>query len=131
VGLGAEITERFWAGINYTYMRTEDKDLDRELEGRPRHRANLDVRYSFPFGLTTSAQLSYTNRQFYEDSDRGWTRSPDFLLLNARAEQRLGEILGVEGRAFVEASNLTDRDYYEVGQPAPGRNFLAGLNFTY
>jgi outer membrane receptor protein involved in Fe transport len=131
VALGAEITERFWAGINYTYMRTEDKDLDRELEGRPRHRANLDVRYSFPFGLTTSAQLSYTNRQFYEDSDRGWTRSPDFLLLNARAEQRLGEIWDVEGRVFVEASNLTDRDYYEVGRPTPGRNFLAGLNFTY
>jgi len=131
VSLGADITDSFWAGINYTYMRTEDKDQDRELEGRPRHRANLDARYRFPFGLTTAAQLSYTNRQFYDDKDKGWTRSPDFLLLNTRVEQRLGEIWGVEGRAFVEVTNLTDRDYYEVGQPAPGRNFLAGLNFTY
>jgi outer membrane receptor protein involved in Fe transport len=130
VALGADITDRFWTGINYTYMRTEDKDQDRELEGRPRHRANLDMRYSFPFGLITSAQLSYTNRQFYDNDDE-WTRTPDFLLLNARVEQRLGELWGVEGSAFVEVSNLTDRDYYEVGKPTPGRNFLAGLNFNY
>jgi outer membrane receptor protein involved in Fe transport len=130
VSLGADITDNFWAGINYTYMRTEDKELNRELEGRPRHRTNLDLRYSFPVGLMTSAQLSYTNRQFY-DNRGDWTKTPDFLLLNARAEQRLGELWGVEGSAFVEVSNLTDRDYYEVGKPTPGRNFLAGLNFTY
>lgn len=135
VALGANLTENFWAGLNYTYMRTEDKEQNRELEGRPRHRANLDVRYSFPFGLAAAAQLSYTNRQFYEERvgrrDYEWTRSPDFLLLNARVEQSLGDLWGVEGRAFVEVSNLTDRDYHEVGRPTPGRNFLAGLNFTY
>jgi outer membrane receptor protein involved in Fe transport len=131
VALGADLTDNFWAGLNYTYLRTEDKDKDRELEGRPRHRVNLDMRYSFPFGLTTSMQLSYVNRQFYDDRDKGWTRSPDFLLLNARVEQRLGELWGVEGSAFFEISNLTDRDYYEVGRPTPGRNFLAGLNFKY
>jgi outer membrane receptor protein involved in Fe transport len=138
VSLGADITDSFWAGLNYTYMRTEDKDNDRELEGRPRHRANLDLRYRFPFGFNLSTQLSYVNRQYSENKIyapteliEDWTRSPDFLLLNARAEQRLGEIYGVEGRVFIQATNLTDRDYYEVGQPAPGRNFLAGLNFTY
>jgi outer membrane receptor protein involved in Fe transport len=138
VSLGADITEAFWAGLNYTYMRTEDKDNDRELEGRPRHRANLDLRYRFPFGLNLSTQLSYVNRQYCEkytytptELITEWTQSPDFLLLNARAEQKLGKLWGVEGSAFVEVTNLTDRDYYEVGQPAPGRNFLAGLNFTY
>jgi outer membrane receptor for ferrienterochelin and colicin len=130
VSLGADITDNFWIGLNYTYMQTEDKENNRELEGRPRHRTNLDLRYNFPFGLTTSAQLSYTNRQFYDNKGE-WTRTPDFLLLNARIEQRLGELLGVEGKAFFEISNLTDRDYYEVGKPTPGRNFLAGLNFTY
>jgi iron complex outermembrane receptor protein/outer membrane receptor for ferrienterochelin and colicins len=60
-----------------------------------------------------------------------FTRSPDFLLLNARAEQRLGELFGVEGRVYIEAQNLTDRDYWEVGVPRPGRNFMAGLNFRY
>lgn len=135
VVLGADITENFWAGLNYTYMRTEDKEQHRELEGRPRHRVNLDLRYSFPFGLMASTQVSYTNRQFFEERvarrDYVWTRSSDFLLFNARVEQRLAELWGVEGSAFVEVSNITDRDYDEVGRPQPGRNFLAGLNFKY
>jgi len=135
LALGADITDKFWAGLNYTYMRTEDRDLKRELEGRPRHRANLDLRYRFPFGLTTSVQLSYVNRQFFDKEvarrTYEWTRSPDFFLVNARAEQKLLEIWGVEGRVFIEAQNLTDRDYYEVGKPSPGRNFMAGLSFKY
>jgi len=60
-----------------------------------------------------------------------WTRGDDFLLLNARLEQSLGDIWGINGKAFVEVSNLTDRDYTEGGDLMPGRNFLAGLNFTY
>ncbi|WP_225073305.1 TonB-dependent receptor [Desulfuromonas sp. CSMB_57] len=138
VALGADITESFWAGLNYTFMRTEDKDLNRELEGRPRHRANLDLRYRFPFGFNLSTQLSYVVRQYGRDNTytptaliEEWKRSPDFLLLNARAEQQLGKLWGVEGSAFVEVTNITDRDYYEVGFPSPGRNFLAGLNFRY
>lgn len=124
--LGADITDRLWVGANYTYLHTEDKDTKKELEGRPRHRANLDMRYGFPFGLSTSAQLSYTARQYYRGE-----LGPNFLLINARVEQRLGVLLGVEGSAFVEVSNLTDRDYHEEGRLTPGRNFLAGLNFTY
>lgn len=131
LSLGADLTDHFWAGLNYTYMNTKDKDKNRELQGRPQHRANLDLRYRFPFGLNLSAQLSYVNRQFYEHNRTLWMRSPDFLLFNARAEQKLGKIWGVEGSAFVEATNITDRDYYEVGYPSPGRNFLAGLNFNY
>jgi outer membrane receptor for ferrienterochelin and colicin len=133
--LGADITDNFWVGVNYTYLNTEDEEEDRELLERPRHRANLDARYQFPFGLSTSAQLSYTNRQYYEKqvSRRGYelAEGDDFLLLNARLEQSLGEIWGINGKAFVEVSNITDRDYTEGGDLMPGRNFLAGLNFIY
>ncbi|APG24568.1 TonB-dependent receptor plug domain-containing protein [Syntrophotalea acetylenica] len=133
--LGADITERFWVGVNYTYLNTEDEELDRELAERARHRANLDMRYRFPFGLAVSTQLSYVNRYYYEKEvarrTYEWTKGTDFLLLNARAEQSLGELWGVSGKAFVEVTNLTDRDYEESGELMPGRNFLAGLSFTY
>jgi len=133
--LGADITDNFWVGINYTYLNTEDEETNKELLERPRHRANLDARYRFPFGLAASAQLSYTNRQYYdkEVAKKTYERNmgDDFLLLNARLEQKLGEIWGVNGKAFVEVSNITDRDYTEGGDLMPGRNFLAGLNFTY
>jgi outer membrane receptor protein involved in Fe transport len=133
--LGADITDNFWVGVNYTYLNTEDKEEHCELLEAPRHRANLDARYRFPFGLSASAQLSYTNRQFYEKEVAKKTyevvRGDDFLLLNARVEQSLPEIWGVNGKAFFEVTNLTDRDYTEGGDLMPGRNFLAGLSFTY
>jgi outer membrane receptor protein involved in Fe transport len=133
--LGADITDRFWVGANYTYLNTEDEETDQELLERPRHRVNLDTRYRFPFGLAASAQLSYSNRQYYEKevAKKTYERKmgDDFLLLNARLEQNLGEIWSINGKAFVEVSNITDRDYTEGGDLMPGRNFLAGLNFTY
>jgi outer membrane receptor protein involved in Fe transport len=108
VDLGADITDSFWAGLNYTYMLTEDKLLNRELEGRPRHRANLDLRYRFPFGLNLSSQLSYVLRQYTNSSNPifGFHQSPDFLLVNARAEQRLGQLFGIEGNVFIVLFNV-------------------------
>ncbi|MEZ4600819.1 MAG: TonB-dependent receptor [Syntrophotaleaceae bacterium] len=129
--LGVDITDNFWAGFNYTYLSTKNKDTGNELEARPRHRANIDLRYRFPFGLTTAMQASYTQRQYYEDFDGNWKRGPDYFLLNARAEQILGSLYNVQGRVFIEVQNITDKFYHESEHLAPGRNFLAGLNFTY
>ncbi len=133
--VGADLTDNFWVGLNYTYLNTEDEETGKELLERPRHRANLDTRYRFPFGLSASAQLSYTFRQYeeVEVARRVYERTmgDDFLLLNARLEQDLGALWGVNGKAFVELTNLTDRDYTEGNELMPGRNFLAGLNFTY
>ena len=129
--LGADITDNFWAGLNYTYLSTKNKETDRPLEGQPRHRANLDLRYRFAFGLAASAQASYTQRQYYEDDNDNWVKGPDFFLLNARVEQNLGRHWGVDGRVFVEVKNITDKFYDEEEYLTPGRTFLAGLSLRY
>ena len=131
--LNADLTERLQAVFNYTYMATEDKQEDRELEGRPRHRANLDVRYSFPFGLLVSTQASYTQRQFYvyqesRKSPEIWTKAPDYFLLNLRLEQQLPAFAGFDSSLFLQVDNLTDKDYVNVGNLMPGRNFLVGMH---
>jgi len=131
--LNANLTERFEAVFNYTYMRTEDKQNNRELEGRPRHRANLDLRYSFPFGLLVSTQASYTQRQFYiyqesRKSPEIWTKAPDYFLLNLRLEQQLPAFAGIDSSLFLQVDNLTDKDYVNVGNLMPGRNFLVGMH---
>lgn len=129
--LSADITDNFWAGLNYTYLATKDKDAKRELEGRPRHRVNLDLRYRFAFGLNATMQASYTAQQRYLDDDDVFKKGPDFFLLNARLDQKLGQIWGVEGRVFAEVQNITDKFYYESDYLMPGRTWLAGLNFKY
>jgi outer membrane receptor protein involved in Fe transport len=122
----------FWAHANYTYMSTEDSsNEDRELELRPRHRVNLDLRYDFPFGLSASAQGSYTQRQYWFDSAYNWIKVPDCFLLNARLAQDLGNFWGIDSELFIQGTNLTDKDYYEGNGPEPGRNFLVGLTLRH
>lgn len=135
--LDMNITDRFQVGVNYTYLSTEDKENDeRELEGRPRHRGNLDLRYQFPFGLSANLQASYTQRQFEyiydKKTDIETTRKcPDFFLLNARISQKFGRLWGVGPELFLDVRNITDKNYDEGYGPMPGRNFLAGLTLRY
>ncbi len=131
-GLDMNFSNGLWAHANYTYMSTEDEsNEDRELEGRPRHRINMDVRYRFPFGLSASMQASYTQRQHWFDSDDNWKKLPDYFLLNARLAQDTGEFWGIGSELFIQGTNLTDLDYYEQNGPEPGLNFLAGFTLRY
>jgi len=135
--LDMDITDRFQVGVNYTYLSTEDKENDdRELEGRPRHRGNLDLRYQFPFGLSANLQASYTQRQFEYIENKKTNiettrKCPDFFLINARISQKLGRLWGVGPELFLDVRNITDKNYDEGRGPMPGRNFLAGLTLRY
>ena len=132
VALEMNFSKSLQAYVNYTYMSTEDESNDnRELEGRPRHRINLDVRYRFPFGLSASVQTSYTQRQYWENSDYNWKKLPDYFLLNARLAQDMSKAFGIDSELFVQGTNLTDLDYYEISGPEPGLNFLAGFTVRY
>ena len=131
VALDMYFSKNLQAHANYTYMSTEDdSNDDRELEGRPRHRINLDVRYRFPFGLSASVQASYTQRQYWDSRD-GWIKCPDYFLLNARLAQDMSKICGIDSELFIQGTNLTDLDYYELNGPEPGLNFLAGFTVRY
>ncbi|MBU1053928.1 MAG: TonB-dependent receptor [Proteobacteria bacterium] len=130
--LDFHLIKDLYINANYTYMSTEDDaNDDRELENRPRHRINLDVRYLFPFGLSASVQTSYTQRQYWEDTSYNWEKLPDYLLLNARLAQRIGKFGGLDSEVFIQGTNLTDIDYYEGSGPEPGLNFLAGFSLRY
>ncbi len=132
VSLDMDFSNGLWVHANYTYMSTKDNsNEDRELEGRPRHRINLDMRYCFSFGLSASVQASYTQRQHWEDENDVWRRLPDYFLLNARLVQDTGEIWGIGSEVFIQGTNLTDLDYYELNGAEPGLNFLAGFTLRY
>ena len=128
--LNMDISDQLQAGINYTYLATWDKEYSREIEGRPRHRLNLDLRYRFFFGLSANLQASYTQRQFeYNKSDEK-RKGPDFFIVGARVSQNMGNFWDIDSELFARVSNLTDRNYNE-GHPMPGRNFLIGLTLRY
>ncbi|MFZ7111551.1 MAG: TonB-dependent receptor plug domain-containing protein [Desulfatiglandales bacterium] len=130
--LSWKVTENLKTDLNYTFMETEDKSHnDRELEGRPRHRINLDLGYRFPFGLMANLQASYTHRQYWENDAQNWEKLPDYFLLNGKLTQDLGRFWRFDSEVFLQVSNITDTDYYEVNGPEPGRNFLAGMTLRF
>jgi len=135
-GFDVGITPKFWLGANYTYLSARDEENDREMEGRPRHKLNLDSRYRFSPGSSVSLQITYVGNQYEylydKETKHEMTRKiPTFFLLNAKVTKNLISLFGVDSEAFISVKNITDKDYDEGNGPMPGRNFLAGLTFRY
>jgi iron complex outermembrane receptor protein/outer membrane receptor for ferrienterochelin and colicins len=125
-------TDNFLASLNYTYMDTEDKANEgRELEGRPEHRVNLDLRHRFRSKFSASVQASYTKGSYWEDPDDNWIELSDYFLVNLRVTQPLTGFSGVNAEIFLQVSNLFDVDYYETNGPEPGQNFLGGISMRF
>lgn len=121
-------TDSFRLDLNYTYLVTVDKSNgDRELQGRPRHRINMEASYRFPSGLTADVQASYTAHQYWENNNYEWEKLPNYFLLNVQLIQKLKLVRGVGSELFFQGRNILDNDYYETSGPEPGFNFLAGI----
>ena len=125
-------TDRLWMGTSYTYLSTFDETNNRDLLNRPKHKIALDTRYRFPYGVFSSVQASYSTGAYEENEDDMLEQTPGFFLLNARVDKSFGSIMGMKDTTlFIQGDNLTDKDYYEGGDPQAGRSFLAGFNFKF
>lgn len=123
-------------GIGYTYLYGKDKDSatsqEKDAEFMPSHKATMDTRYLFDFGLSASFQFIYTGEQYeYEkNSDNQYTIG-DFFVLNGRLSQAVSITEKIDTDIFLEVKNIFDKDYEEGNGPMPGRSFLAGLSFSF
>jgi outer membrane receptor for ferrienterochelin and colicins len=114
-------------GGSYTYTDARDLTLDRELEGRSRHRGTADVRLNVESTDTElSARAGFVgSRSFYSDPDdpnASVERPPGYALVDVRVEQGLGRAVA----AFVGGDNLLDAGDTLLLPTLP-RLFYAGL----
>jgi len=130
--LSVQIMDGFSGTINYTYMSTkDDSNGGRELEGKPKQRLNLDLRYQAPFGFTANLQSSYTSGEYWEDNNYKWVKLDSFNLINVKITQDVTRFLIKNSELFLQVNNFTDHNYYETNGPEPGRSFMAGLTVRY
>ncbi len=119
------------ATLGYTYISSKEKTSPTSVEtdsaNIPEHKASLDIRYAFDFGLTAAFQTIYTGEQI----DFNRVRLGDFILCNARLNQAIPLSKSFSTDLFLEFSNIFDKDYEEGSGPTPGRNFLAGMKFSF
>ena len=114
--------EELSLGANYTYLQAIDLDLNQYLPFRPKHKANLELRYAFPFGLNLISQITYGAESYYY-SDATRLTLPSYLVWSIRGDYLLYSRLGV----FVTIDNLLDQNYQkDYGFPWKGRTITLG-----
>ena len=127
-------------GLGYTYLSAKDKadnaSPERDAEFIPDHKATLDARYFFDFGLSASFQLVYTGNQTeYVELTGNAPETPhvidDFFLCNLRFNQEFALTEKLSTDLFIEVKNLFDKNYEEGHGPTPGRSILAGISFVF
>jgi outer membrane cobalamin receptor len=128
-GFGLEI------GLDYTYTYAKERaDSDSpalESSNIPLHKATIDARYMFEFGLTASMQGVFTSRQYEYDNAGVKSRIDDFAVYNARLAQKLPVFYGITPELFLEAKNIFDKNYDEGNGPTAGRSLLLGASVTF
>jgi outer membrane receptor protein involved in Fe transport len=114
----------------YTYLDAEDRSpgsARSQLQYRPRHRASIEGRYEFSFGLSASVSaLRVTDQVYYSRREPITSRQlPDYTLARARLQQSLA---GGIASLYAGVDNLFDVRYEEeYGSPQATRVMYAGL----
>ncbi len=138
-GFEASLTARTdWdleIGLGYTFLSSKDKEdsqsPEQESDYMPGHKATLDVRYAFDFGLSAVVQIIYTGEQIEYDDDDKKVELDDFFIVNAKLSQAVSLSEKLNTDFFVEVKNLLDEDYDEGDGPMPGRSILAGVTLRF
>ncbi len=119
--------------LGYTYTETENRETQRSLLRRPRHKFAVDLDYRFlergnlnlnVICVGPRSDVFFNNETFAS----GRTRLPGYALVNLAGFFQMTEGL----RLFGRVENLLDKDYVEVwGYGTSGIAGYAGAEFTF
>jgi iron complex outermembrane receptor protein len=142
IGARATVFGKLTLYGNFTYEKaTFEKEpfKDKNIPAVPRHKANLGLKvFDVLPGLVFTAQYNYVGSSYLiSDQANQFEKIEDYYTVDARltyAWRRLNAYFGV--------NNLTDQDFSTYGvvygfpaqayfYPAPERNWVAGIEFTF
>ncbi|MBB6122835.1 TonB-dependent receptor plug domain-containing protein [Sphingobium subterraneum] len=111
---------------NYSIVMAEDRttgsNFGKQLARVPRHLANAELGYEFPFGLTASVAARYSGHTL--DRIGGSTVLDDYWLTDLRAQWQVMKGLTITGRV----ENLFDQSHETAsGYGSLGRSVYLGL----
>jgi vitamin B12 transporter len=124
-----KISEKINFGGNYTFTQVEEL-LNRLI---PKHKANLDLNYSFKKG-TFSINYQYIDQRndaFYDATI--WAIVPTELAAYQLVNSSFSyDLLPNRFQVFGAINNILNADFQEViGYNSRGRNFKVGINFLF
>lgn len=112
---------------NYTYLEAIDLNLGQYLPFRPKHKANLELRYASPFGFHITSQITYGAKSYYY-SKAARLILPSYVVWSIKGDYLLYRKLEV----FVAIDNMLDQDYQkEYSFPWRGRTITVGSKLQF
>jgi outer membrane receptor for ferrienterochelin and colicins len=115
--------------VAYSLGVTRDEDLDRPLDGRPRHRGSIDVAWEDPGeGFTAVARVVATGRRSYFIGDADGDGMDDELVADRTAlvGAQIGKRFARTARFYLGIDNLLDHGDATFNTFAP-RTLYAGV----
>lgn len=118
-------SQRLALRVNYSYLDAIARGTGLRLARRPAHTANATFDYSWPFGLSAGATLTYAGPRF--DDGGNLQELAGHVLIDARASYQLRKHLEIYGRI----ENLLQDEYETVLQfGSPRRGAFVGLRWA-
>ncbi len=110
--------------INYTYLKTKDKQTNNELKLKPEHTINTRIVYSLPYDLQTTFRYKYIGNQKDHNNKSLKAYSTFALQLSKKFTDSLSVKTGIENLTNKKLNDLYD---YQLR----GRFYYVGLNYTF
>ena len=114
---------RIPTNFDYTYLDAED-EKGADLNLRPKHKLSVSLFRDFPNKFKISIIPQWVGSQ--KEDER---KISGHSVLDLKIAKKIKTT--ADGEIFLEISNVFDRNFEEGGGPEPGRNFTAGLNFSF
>lgn len=114
-----------------TYSADQDGKKIDQLTQKPDWLSGFNINYFFPFGVKPQLEIEYTGKQYDTDPDdnKKFVSIDPSLILNVRLSYLFNVSDFVNSEIFIRLNNITDEyRLSQLGLPAPGRTFYAGLS---
>ncbi len=110
VAVDVPLTPWWLLRANYTYQSVEYKRIDQDYIGAPRHKFNIESRFTFTNGFSMDVRLHYVDEAKW-NSLTGRVKTDDYLRLDIRIAQRL---FNDRLELSLVGQNLTDKRHPET-----------------
>jgi vitamin B12 transporter len=112
--------------INYTYLKTKDKNTGKKLTKRPENQVGLNLNWAFLRKWNLNLGASYVGHNW--DNSANTRNVKPYVKVDLSTSYELSDNFQVFGRI----ENFFDRRYEEVrGYATPGRSFYMGGKVTF
>lgn len=110
--------------INYTFLKTEDKETGQELKLKPTHKINTKITYLLPYEVESTFRHKYTGKQKDDEYKTLGAYSTYAVQLSKKFTKSLTVRTGVEN---IGNKQLDDSYDYQIR----GRYYYVGLNYKF